>query len=194
MGQDNDLAGASVLCHSMKSVLFSTNVGLSFLFFRGKWCCIYSVFLSQLVTSSHLSAAPSCLVRPGEWQGPHHHGNRGSWYQRVLHPTVQARHREGIRKVPSLFLPRKTASLPAQRLTMSTSSIWERARMRLCRPQPPQPSLYTASLSTAWEGCKCLEVRQEEEEEVTMVAKLVVYDNINERRKGLTSSVHSLNY
>ena len=35
-GQDNDLAGASVLCRSMKSVLFSTNVGLSFLFFRGK--------------------------------------------------------------------------------------------------------------------------------------------------------------
>ena len=35
-GQDNDLAGASVLCHSMKSVLFSTNVGLSFLFFRGR--------------------------------------------------------------------------------------------------------------------------------------------------------------
>ena len=91
----------------------------------------------------------SGLVRPGEWQGPHRHGNRGSWYQRVLQPTVQARHREGIGKVPSLFLPRKTASLPAQRLTMSTSSIWERARTRLCRPQPPQPSLYTASLSTA---------------------------------------------
>ena len=35
-GQDNDLAGSSVLCHLMKSVLFSTNVGLSFLFFRGK--------------------------------------------------------------------------------------------------------------------------------------------------------------
>jgi hypothetical protein len=37
-------------------------------------------------------------------------------------------------------------------------------------------------------------VHQEEEEEVTMVAKLVVYEKINERRKGLTSLGHSLNY
>ena len=96
----------------MKSVLFSTNVGLSFLFFRGKWCCIYSVFLSQLVTSSHLSAAPSCLVRPGEWQGPHGHGDRGWRCPRVLHLTVQARpHQECFWKSPKSVLRRGEQSL-----------------------------------------------------------------------------------
>ena len=34
-----------------------------FPFFRWKWCCI---FLSQLVTLAHLSAAPSCLVWSGQ--------------------------------------------------------------------------------------------------------------------------------